>query len=87
MAAINDWVYGPTLEGPATHAAVVTPDDNTDLAHVTRALWIGTGGTITVVTLGGETVQHVVLAGARLDIMCTRVKAAGTNATDIVAWW
>ena len=88
MAAIDDFSgYGPQLDGPATHAAAVTPDDANDLSHVCRALWIGVGGNITVITLGGETVVHTVPAGARLDLQCTRVKATGTTATGIVAWW
>ena len=65
----------------------VTPNDSTDLALGTcRALYIGTGGDVSIVDLGGETVVFVgALAGSVLPIQTARVNATGTTATNIVA--
>ena len=65
----------------------VTPNDSTDLALGTcRALYIGTGGDVSIVDLGGETVVFVgALAGSILPIQTARVNATGTTAGDIVA--
>lgn len=90
MAAIDDFDgEGPFLDGPATHAAVVVPADGADLTNVTRALWFGVGGNVAVVTKGGEALTIPVLAGSRLDLQVTRVKATGTTVTagNIIALW
>jgi hypothetical protein len=76
------------LSSPGQHAAAVTPDDNTDLATSARALWVGTGGNVALVTVGGETVTITsVPSGSILPVRCSRVKATGTTATGIVALW
>ncbi len=76
----------PDLLGPAVHAAAVTPSDSADLAYVSKRLWVGTGGNVTVITLGGETVQYVAVPnGCYLQVRATRVKSTGTSASNIVA--
>ena len=39
----------PGLAGPAGHAFAVTPNDGADLAVVTRGLYVGTGGDLSVI--------------------------------------
>ena len=65
----------------------VTPNDGADLALGTcRALYIGTGGDVSIVDLTGETVVFVgALAGSILPIQTARVNNTGTTAADIVA--
>ena len=65
----------------------VTPNDSTDLSLGTcRALYIGTGGDVSIDDLSGETVVFVgALAGSILPIQTARVNATGTTASDIVA--
>jgi hypothetical protein len=47
---------------------------------------VGTGGDISVITLGGSTlVLKNIADGSFLPIQVTRVKATSTTATDIVA--
>lgn len=75
------------LNGPCRHAAAVTPSDSTDLATHARCLFIGTGGDLKVVTVGGDEITFCVLDGQMLPFMIKRVKATGTTATDIVAGW
>lgn len=68
---------------PLKDAFDVSPHDTNELSTLPRALWVGTEGDLEVV-LGGET---VVLKGASglIPIRPTIVKAANTDADDIVA--
>jgi hypothetical protein len=72
----------------ASNAIAVTPNDDTDLTHVTRELYIGGAGDLEVIMEGGNTVIFPgVPAGARLALRVSRVKDANTTATNIVAIW
>ena len=74
------------LDAPATKAFAVTPDDDTDLANVTRGLYVGGAGTVvailaddnSAVTLAGAT------AGSVLPLRVKRVLSTGTTATSLV---
>lgn len=69
---------------PARGAFAVIPS-STPLAHVTRALYIGSGGTVAVEMETGDLVSfHNVPNGSVLPIHAARVLPA-TNASDIVA--
>lgn len=87
MPIIDDWsgVFSP-INGPATHAAAVIPNDNNDLTHLCSALHIGISGDVRVVTHGNETVTFVDVIGI-LPIRVRRVFATGTTALGIVAVW
>jgi hypothetical protein len=73
----------------ARYAAVITPADDTDLANVTRAVYVGTGGDLEVVMVsGGNTVVIPgVPDGAFLPISVSRIRDENTTATGIVAFW
>lgn len=63
----------------------VTPDTPLTLGAC-RALYVGTGGDISIDDLTGETVVLVgVLAGSVLPVQTELVNASGTTATNIVA--
>lgn len=80
--------YTENLEGPAAHAAAVTPDDNNDLTTAARGLYVGGAGDLTVITTAGDTVTFVAVpAGTLLPVRAARVLDAGTAATSIVALW
>jgi len=73
-----------------TTGVIVTPSDSTDItgsnANTPATLFVGTGGNIDVITLGGSTLLLKNIAdGSFLPIQVTRVKATLTTATDIVA--
>lgn len=90
MAATDGFsTLSPGLSSPATNAAVVTTNDSTDLGNVTRALYIGGAGNITVNMLGTGTnlTLNNVTAGTLLPIRVSRVWANGTTASSIVALW
>lgn len=73
------------LESPALDAFSITPNDATDLQEVTRALYIGSGGNVTVTTKGGAQVTFAGLtSGSLLPIRAVRVHATGTTASVIV---
>ncbi len=71
----------------ADHAAVVTPDDNTDLSVTPRALLIGTGGDLAVITRGGQSLTIPNAPAGVLPVRVKRVLSTGTTATDITAIW
>lgn len=75
------------MDEPAYDAASVTPHDTNDLSGgVARALYVGTTGDVEVIMAGGTTVVFSsVPAGYILPIRVSRVKAANTTASDILA--
>lgn len=75
----------PPLSGPATDILPVTPDDSTELAHVALALYVETGGSLSLVTLHGQSRQVLVADHAILPVACRRVNATGTTASGIHA--
>lgn len=74
------------LSSPAGIAWAVTPNDSNDMQQMSRALYVGTGGDVSVVTKGGYAVTFKnVLSGHILPVQCWRVCATDTTAQDIVA--
>ena len=74
--------YPKSLEQPATGAFVVTTGVTLD--PTPRALYVGTGGTVEVLTLRGDTVSFVnVPNGAVLPVRVQRVVSV-TDAADIL---
>jgi hypothetical protein len=70
---------------PAYAGFSITPNDSTDLAEVTRALYIGGSGAVRVVMASGQTVTFAVVAASMvLPIRVRRVLATGTTATNLV---
>lgn len=74
-----------TLSGPATDLAPVTPDDAADLPAVALALYVETGGTLVIDTVGGGTRSVAVADYSFLPVGVRRVRATGTTATGIHA--
>lgn len=77
------------LASPSVNASVVTPDDATELAYVTRGLYVGGAGALSVIMRDEtEAVTFAGLpAGSVLPIRVKLVRATGTTATSIVAIW
>jgi hypothetical protein len=76
----------PGLGGPAGHAFAVTPNDGADLAVITRGLYVGTGGDLSLVLKGDAAAVSFagVASGSVLPLRVARVRATGTTASDIV---
>lgn len=77
--------HAVSLEAPASGGFTIAPSDSTDLSEVTRAVYIGTGGAIAAVMLGGEDVTFTsVPGGTLLPVRLRRIKATGTTATALI---
>ena len=74
------------LDSPAFNGAELAGNDGADLAHTTRALWIGGVGDISVVLASGDAVTFKNASGW-MPLRVQRLNATGTTATDIVAVW
>jgi hypothetical protein len=72
------------VDGPATGAVAVTPSDAT-VIPVTRGLYIGVTGNVTVRTAKGETVLFTAVPVGVLPVCVDQVHNTGTAATNIVA--
>ena len=77
---------GSDVLGPARNAAAVVPSDSADLPNASKRLWVGTGGAVALVTVGGDTVTYTAVPnGTYLQVRAARVKSTGTTASNIVA--
>lgn len=79
----------------AFNAEVVTPNDSADIVLSGSAitgvdngacLFVGTGGSLTITTIGGQTVTLTNIAnGQFIPIQVKKVFATGTTASNILA--
>jgi hypothetical protein len=80
--------YPNTLDSPASRALAITPSDSTDLTFVTKAIYVGGGGSIKVELVGDTTPANVtftsVQAGSILPIRVRKIYSANTTATNII---
>lgn len=81
----------------AGRAAAVTPSNTVDIPSVSTqdgsgnngcVLYVGTGGTLKVTTIGGDEVTFTgIVSGTFVPVQVLRVWATGTSAQNIVALW
>ena len=74
------------LNAPAAQSIAITPNDSTALSQVTKAIYAGGGGDITL-RLTGDSSDRLfknVPDGGILDVRATHVRATGTSATFLV---
>lgn len=86
MPAIDPFT-GQNNDFSATGGQAVTPHDTNELEAITRALYVGTAGDLTVVMRDGT---ELTFANAPVGWHPLRVKIVmntGTDADDIVAVW
>lgn len=76
--------FSESLTAPATAAEAIVPDDVTELAFVTRALYVGQGDAQVRLRSGDIVVLRNLQAGVIYPLGVTQVLAAGTSATDLV---
>lgn len=90
MSAVDTFKQQPETEwSPATSSVAVTPNDSEELEYVTRALYIGVGGNLSVKLRDDSTAVIFVgvAEGTVLPLQVKQVMATGTTATNIVALW
>ncbi len=74
----DPFVPANALGNPAENAAVVTPNDSTDLADTSRALYISGAGDLRVTMRSGQVVTFTAVAAGVFPVRVTRVHATGT---------
>ena len=73
------------LDAPAGHGFAIVPHDTDELSEVTRALYVGSAGTLAVVLASGAAVTLANIAGGSiLPLRVRQVKATNTTAAAIV---
>ncbi|MFD2739610.1 hypothetical protein ACFSUD_08525 [Sulfitobacter aestuarii] len=76
--------YSTGLTGPICGGFAITPDDAIDVASVTRAIILGTGGDVALRLRDGDELTLLNLApGVIYPLRVSRVLASGTTATGI----
>lgn len=75
-----------SLSDPSRDLVPVTPDDGQDLLTPAVALYVETGGAISVVTIAGHQRLVHVAAFSILPVGIMRVRASGTTAAGIHAF-
>jgi len=77
-----------SLTSPPEDAAVIVPNDAVDLPELIRALYVGSGGDVTVKMAGGAQVTLASLpTGMLIPLRAARILATGTTATALVGLW
>jgi hypothetical protein len=75
-----------SVSSPARNCLAIVPNDASDLAAVTKAIYVGTGGNLVVRMLDSD--ADVTFAnvptGTVLPIRARAVRATGTTASQIV---
>lgn len=84
----KDTFQGSTdsLISPAQYCFAIVPDDIGELERVTKAIYVGQGGDVTLRALDndGEVTFRNVASGAILDVRVRALRATGTTAGEIV---
>ena len=80
--------FPTTPISPARSATTVAPSDATSLPNVSRAIYVGQGGDLSVTMVDGDDVTfEAVPSGVLLPIRASIIKSTGTTATSIVSLW
>lgn len=72
---------------PAEQCFAIVPHDSVPLPLATKAIFVGTGGDVTLRSVRGtsDVTFRNVVSGAVLDVRVSAVRATGTTAADLVA--
>jgi hypothetical protein len=83
MSAADKFVnFQGGLQSPPSNSFVITPSDTTELPFVTRSVYVGAAGDITL-RLAGDTGSEIIKAvavGTTLPIRARQIYATGTTA-------
>lgn len=79
--------FSDSVSAPATRGVAVVPHDVNALADIPKALFVGSGGSLTLRGAGGggDVLFRNVPPGSVLPFRAQYVRATGTTAADIVA--
>ena len=75
-----------SIIAPARLAYAVVPDATSDLVTVTRAIYVGSGGDVTLRAVGSteDVLFRNLASGTVIAIRAKAVRATGTDAADLV---
>lgn len=75
-----------SLIAPSSACFAIVPSDVLELPEVTKAIYVGSGGQISLLPLDNQTPVTFanVPSGAILDLRVSKVLATGTDAGDLV---
>ncbi len=75
-----------SLIAPSSDCFAITPNDLQDLTKATKAIYIGSGGDLTVRPVGSnaDVTFRNVIGGSILDVRVRAVRETGTTSFDIV---
>lgn len=80
--------FPATLTSPATNAVAVLPNDSTPMANISRAIYIGQTGDVSLEMQSGQIVTFQnVQGGSILALRTLKIRQTGTTASGIVALW
>lgn len=74
------------VSDPAVDGVVITPSDTLTLTRIPKAIYVGTGGDISIIGSKGTTsfILKNVPSGSMLPIRVKQIKVTGTTASDII---
>lgn len=72
------------LTSPAEDAFAITPDDANDLAIWTRAIYVGSSGSLKVTTAKGTAITFDNVPVGILPVRARRVWSTGTSASSLI---
>jgi hypothetical protein len=78
--------YADSPDAPAAQAFAIVPSDGAELPAVTKAIYVGSSGDVTLRPVQGavDVTYRNVPAGAYLTVRASHVRATGTTAGDLV---
>jgi hypothetical protein len=78
--------YADSPDAPAVEAFAIVPSDSAALQAVTKAIYVGSAGDVTLRPLraAADVTYRNVPDGAYLTIRASHVRATGTTASDLV---
>jgi hypothetical protein len=79
-----------TIETPNSsyrNAALLTEDDDNDLANPTKEIYIGGAGSLHVTTVGGQEVTFPTLAAGTILHLQVKKLFVDSTATNVIGLW
>lgn len=81
----NDIYRGALFPNSYDKGFAITPSNENDLANVTRAIYVGGAGNLSIETKNGVTLTFIALpVGTLLPIRAAKVFALNTTATNLI---
>lgn len=78
----------PSLSSPAVNGQTISPSNSNLLSNVTRAIYVGGAGSVTIEFVSGAQVTlQGVPSGTTLPVRAQKVLSSNTTATGLIGLW